>query len=210
MTSLSRTTLSLLLLSFIPQIASPASLCAEEWMELFNGKDLSGWQVNEHPESIFVKDGLLVVNGPRAHAFYVGPGGHAEFTNFHLKVEVMTTPGSNSGIYIHTKFLDRGWPNRGYEAQVNNSHTDPKQTGGLYDVKDNYQTPVKDNEWFEYEIIVEGKHIVIKINGQTITDYTEPADLDRPTRQLSSGTFAIQAHDPKSKVMYRSFKVKQL
>jgi hypothetical protein len=64
--------------------------------------------------------------------------------------------------------------------------------------------------WFTYEIIVEGKHIVTKIDGKVITDYTEPADLNRPERQLSSGTFALQIHDPGSKVQYRNIQVKVL
>ncbi len=122
----------------------------------------------------------------------------------------MTTPGSNSGIYFHTRYQEDGWPNHGYEAQVNQTHGDPKKTGGLYNVQDNYKAPAKDNEWFDYEITVEGKHIVIKIDGKTISDYTEPADLVRPDRQLSSGTFAIQAHDPKSKVYFRNLRVKPL
>eukprot|EP01043_Picozoa_sp_COSAG02_P108969 COSAG02_NODE_45019_length_361_cov_0.583969_1_plen_64_part_10 len=63
-------------------------------------------------------------------------------------------PGANSGIYFHTKFLKSGWPNRGYEAQVNNTQSDKKKTGGLYNVKDNFKAPVKDNEWFDYDIIV--------------------------------------------------------
>ena len=64
--------------------------------------------------------------------------------------------------------------------------------------------------WFLYEIIVNGKNIVVKIDGKVITDYTEPADLKRPERQLSSGTFAIQCHDPGSKVKYRNIQVKVL
>lgn len=182
----------------------------EEWISLFNGKDLSGWKVNENPESFRVDDGLLVVNGPRSHAFYQGPDGKATFKNFHLKAEVMTKEKANSGIYFHTRFQDSGWPNRGYEAQVNNSHGDPKKTGGLYNVQDNYDAVAKDDEWFNYEIIVDGKHIVVKIDGKTVSDYTEPDDLDRPERQLSEGTFAIQAHDPGSKVLYRSIEVKPL
>jgi hypothetical protein len=106
--------------------------------------------------------------------------------------------------------LNQGWPDKGYEAQVNNTQGDPKKTGGLYDVKDNFRAPAKDNEWFEYEIIVQDKRVQVKINGETITDYTEPEDLDRPQRQLASGTFALQAHDPDSKVYYRDLKVKRL
>jgi hypothetical protein len=180
------------------------------WIELFNGKDMSGWKIAEHPDAFQVEDGKMVVFGPRAHAFYVGPDGNASFKNFHFQADVMTTPGSNSGIYFHTQYQNQGWPSRGYEAQVNQTHRDPKKTGGLYNVQDNYEVPAKDNEWFKYEIIVEGKHIVVKIDGKTISDYTEPGELDRPDRQLSSGTFALQAHDPMSKVYYRNLRVKPL
>jgi hypothetical protein len=191
-------------------LVQPIMADEDEWISLFNGKDLSGWKVGENPESVSVRDGQIVVFGPRAHAFYVGTNGEATFKNFHCKAEVKTTPGSNSGVYFHTKYQENGWPNRGYEAQVNNSHTDPKRTGGLYNVKDNYRDVAKDNEWFEYEIIVEGKHIVVKIDGKTVSDYTEPAELDRRDRRLSSGTFALQAHDPKSTVYYRNIRVKKL
>jgi hypothetical protein len=183
----------------------------EAWTELFNGKDLTGWKVNEHKDAVYVEDGCLVTHGRRAHAFYVGKGDGTEvYKDFHLRAEVKTEPKANSGIYFHTKYLASGWPNKGYEAQVNNTHSDPKKTGGLYSVQDNFQAPAKDGEWFTYEIIVRGKHIVIKINDQTISDYTEPEDLDRPERQLSEGLFALQAHDPGSKVYYRGIKVRRL
>jgi hypothetical protein len=198
--------------AIIVLLLSQTGLLAQEdgWENMFNGKNLLGWHVNESPESVFVEDGCLVVNGPRAHAFYVGPNGQTDVTDFHFKAKVMTKPSANSGIYFHTRFLDSGWPDRGYEAQVNNTQQDKKKTGGLYNVQDNYEAPVKDDEWFDYEIIVEGKHIVIKINGKTISDYTEPADLNRPDRQLSSGTFALQAHDPGSKVLYKDMSFKRL
>ena len=100
------------------------------WISMFNGKDLAGWKANEKPGSFKVEDGAIVVNGPRSHAFYVGDEGKAEFKDFHLKADVMTMPNSNSGIYFHTRFLDEGWPDRGYEAQVNNTYKkDPKKTG---------------------------------------------------------------------------------
>lgn len=189
-------------------IFSTTCMAQEDWVSMFNGKDLSGWRVNENKGSVYVEDGALVTHGPRAHAFFVGDDGKADFKDFHFKAKVMTKPKANSGIYFHTRYLESGWPNMGYEAQVNNTQGDPKKTGGLYNVKDNFKAPVKDNEWFDYEIIVKGKHIVVKINGKTISDYTEPADLDRPERQLSNGTFALQAHDPGSKVMYKDLNYK--
>ena len=180
------------------------------WQTMFNGTDLTGWKVNENPESVYVEDGCLVAHGKRAHAFFIGDEGNAEFTNFHFKAKVKTTKGSNSGIYFHTKFLKKGWPDRGYEAQVNNTQRDKKKTGGLYNVQDNFKAPVEDGEWFDYEIVVNGKHIVIMINGDTISDYSEPLNLDRPERCLSSGTIAIQAHDPGSKVFYKDLMIKPI
>lgn len=198
-----------LLLALIPANLVSAQT---EWQTMFNGKNLDGWRINENPDSFKVVDGCLVVEGPRGHAFYTGKDekNAEKITDFHFKAKVQTMPGANSGIYFHTKFLKSGWPNRGYEAQVNNTQSDKKKTGGLYNVKDNFKAPVKDNEWFDYDIIVKGKHIVVKINGDTISDYTEPDNLDRPERQLSSGTFAIQAHDPGSKVLYKDLKFKDL
>ena len=189
-------------------LISSISMAQDDWVSMFNGKDLNGWRVNENKDSVYVEKGALVTHGPRAHAFFVGPDGKADFKNFHFKAKVMTLPKANSGIYFHTQYLDSGWPDKGYEAQVNNTQKDPKKTGGLYNVKDNFKAPVKDNEWFDYEIIVKGKHIVVKINGKTVSDYTEPEGLDRPNRQLSSGTFALQAHDPDSKVMYKDLNYK--
>ncbi len=201
-------TLSLSVLSVTPQPTGNAP--PDEWIKMFDGQTLDGWRVNENQPSVYVEDGCLVTHGPRAHAFYVGEDGKADFKNFHFKAKVKTMPGSNSGIYFHTQFLESGWPDKGYEAQVNNTQGDPKKTGGLYAVQDNFKAPVKDDEWFDYEIIVRDKHIVVKINGDTISDYTEPDDLNRPNRQLSSGTFALQAHDPNSKVYYKDLFVKPL
>jgi len=70
--------------------------------------------------------------------------------------------------------------------------------------------PSKDDVWFEYYIKVEGKHIVLKIDGKTTVDWVEPADWDpakalkgMPGRKLSAGTIALQAHDPKSTTYYK-------
>ncbi|HEX3134129.1 MAG TPA: DUF1080 domain-containing protein [Planctomycetota bacterium] len=209
--------LSALALSFTLAVgAFGAALSAADdgFVSLFDGKTLDGWKINEHPDGLKVEDGCIVVNGERAHVFYDGAVGNHDFKNFHLKAEVMTFPHANSGIYFHTAFQNDGWPSKGYEAQVNNTHGDPKKTAGLYNVKDNFEAPAKDEVWFTYEIIVEGKHVVTKIDGKVITDYTEPADVQRPAdmkgRVLSSGTFALQIHDPGSKVKYRNIQVKIL
>lgn len=190
---------------------SATALAEEGWISLFDGKTLDGWKANELPENWKVIDGAIVTSGPRSHLFYVGKDENkpAEFTNFHFKAEVMTTPGSNSGLYFHTKFQPDGWPSVGYEAQVNNTHKDPVKTASLYNTVKNLEAPAKDDEWFTEEIIVEGKHIITKVNGKTIVDYTEPDDK-KGTVKLSKGTFAIQAHDPMSSVKYKNIQVKPL
>lgn len=179
------------------------------FISLFDGKSLEGWKVGENADSFSVKDGMIIANGPCAHLFYVGDVENHNFTNFHFKADVKTTKGSNSGLYFHTKFQESGWPSIGYEVQVNQTHGDPKKSSGLYGVKDVFKTPVKDGEWYTQEIIVQGKRIITKINGKTMVDFTEP-DGVTGGRKLSSGTFAIQAHDPNSLVMFKNIMVKPL
>ena len=183
------------------------------FVSLFDGKTLDGWKLaTENPGSWKVVDGKLMCDGPRCHLVYDGE--LAPVREFHFVAEVMTTPGSNAGIYFHTKYQDEGWPQFGYECQVNVSHTDPKKTSSLYGV-DNVADPgVKDNEWYTQEIIVKGRRIQLKVNGETLVDHTEPenkqAESAQFERRLGEGTFALQAHDPKSKVYFRNLRVKKI
>lgn len=188
---------------------------ADGWVSLFNGKDLTGWKVNEAPEGVKVEDGNIVISGKRAHVFYAGDVKGANFKNFEFKAEVFVKPNSNSGIYFHTKFQDEGWPDNGFESQVCAAgYKDPRKTGSLYAVKDLAESPVKDEEWFEYHIKVVGKKVEIAINGKKVNEWTQPDDWKSPkgfkNRVLGSGTFALQVHDPGSKVMYRNLRVKPL
>ncbi|MCS5572444.1 MAG: DUF1080 domain-containing protein [Pseudomonadales bacterium] len=182
------------------------------WVTIFDGKSFSGWKASENADSWKVEDGAFVCHGPRSHLFYTGA--KEPFVNFEFKAEVMTTPGSNGGIYFHTRYQEDGWPKYGFEAQVNITHGDPKKTGSLYGIVDVSNPPAKDNEWWTQHIIVKGKQIIIKINDKVVVDYTEPEDA-KPTsdgfvRVLDKGTFAFQAHDPKSKVSFRNVQVKRL
>ena len=118
----------------------------------------------ENQETFRVEDGLIVAHGPRSHLFYTGPVAEHDFKNFELEVEAMTTPGSNSGVFFHTEFQEEGWPARGYEAQVNNSHTDPRLTGSLYAIEDVLEKRVRDNEWFVERITVRDRRIIIQVN----------------------------------------------
>jgi hypothetical protein len=194
-------------------LGMPGRGTAEEgWTSLFDGKTFNGWKASENTDSWTIEDGALVCHGPRSHLFYMGD--LAPFVDFEWKSEVMTKPGSNSGIYFHTRYQQEGWPQYGYEVQVNNTHKDPKKTGGLYAVSDVFEAPAKDDEWFEMHIAVQGKRIVVKVDGKTVVDYSEPEDGPPAAggfhRVLDKGTFALQAHDPNSKVCFKNIRVKKL
>lgn len=198
-----------------------AAAASGEWQSLFDGKSLTGWQANESPETWKVEDGAIVNRGPRSHLFYTGPVGNHDFKNFEFVAEVKTTAASNSGIYIHTKFAPEPWPVAGYECQVintgrefNGGYVERKMTGSIYAVRNNWRAPVRDNVWFEYRIKVSGKTIQTFIDGELICQYTESPNAwrakDKPGRYLSSGTFALQGHDPDSHVFFRNLRVRAL
>jgi hypothetical protein len=190
---------------------SAAEKTEDGWVTLFDGKSLDGWKANENLGSWEIAVGAIVCQGQRSHLFYMGD--QTPLKNFHLKVDVLTKPGSNAGIYFHTRFQESGWPKHGYEAQVNNTGGDPQKTGSLYSVKSVTEAPAKDDTWFTQEIIVEGTRIQIKVDGKTLVDFTEEPDRKAGadfTRILSEGTIAFQAHDPNSRVYFKNIRLKKL
>jgi hypothetical protein len=208
-----------------PLLAKPA---AQDWIPLQDGKSLAGWKAGKRPESWVVEDGAFVTHGGPSHLFYVGkvgPRHHpGEFRNFELAAEVMTSPGANSGIYVHTRLRpEEDWPSAGYELQVINSnppaekmngYIEHKMTGSIYAVRNTWVAPARDQQWFEYRIRVVGKTIQTFIDDELICEYAEAEGAfradDKTGRRLGSGTFALQAHDPGSVVKYRNIKVKIL
>jgi len=195
---------------FIARLAS--AQVEEGFTSLFDGKTFAGWQTAvEHTNTWSIADGALVAHGDRCHLFYVGD--EKPFKNFELKVDVLAEPHSNGGIYFHTHYQASGWPTNGFECQVNVSHSDWKKTGSLYDVANLGNTPAKDNEWWTQDITVQGDKVTVKINDVVVLEYTEPPGAQPGkvfTRKLAEGTFALQAHDPKSVIHYKNIRVKRL
>ena len=211
------------------------------FINLFDGKSLDGWKVGHDAEVFKVQDGMIEMECPSghgpAHLFYVGDiNGHV-FKNFDLKVDVLTFPYANSGIYFHTQYQESGWPNHGLECQVNNSHSDWRRTGSLWGVTniswgpetppDNNQEPtsildkpaVVDNTWYTQEVIYENGAVTVKLNDRVVIQYTIPdADTEHklPTGNtwLPQGTFALQGHPPlpgkASKTWFKNIRVKVL
>ena len=198
-------------------LLAATSLAAADagWTSLFNGKDLTGWKPNENPATFSVHDGAIVAHGPRSHCFYVGSFHNHTFKDFELKVDIMTKPNSNGGVYIQTEYQDKGFPDKGFEVQVNNTYnTDPRRTGSLYEVADNAKEVAKDNQWFTEDILAKGNTITVKVDGKLTAQWTQPADWkgtkDFAGRRIGAGTIALQAHDPGSIVYYKNIRIKLL
>jgi hypothetical protein len=186
----------------------------EDWVSLFDGESTAGWQANEKPESFTVENSELKLHGGMAHLFCVKEG-FSDLKNFEFKAEIKTLPNANSGIFFHTENRGPGAVKKGYEAQINTSFAkDSRKTGSLVDVKDIDRSPVNDNEWFEFHLVVNGKQIQVNINGKSVIDYTEdPKPVrkkGREERLLSHGAIALQAHDPGSTTYFRKIQVKKL
>ena len=204
------------------------------FISLFDGHSLDGWTPTEDtPNTFVVKDGQLLAKGGKAHLFYTGDVEDSDFENFELKMKVKTMAKSNSGVYFHTRYQKDGWPKIGFEAQVNSMHSDPKKTGSLYnivniwapleveapylaEVKNNGEiyllqpkSPSTDGEWFDYYIKVMDKNIIIKVNGLTMVNWTQPIDWSKD-RRIGSGTIGLQAHDPTCEVYYKDIMIKIL
>jgi len=194
------------------------------WTSLFNGKDFTGWKIGGPAASFTLQDGAIVANGAASHCYYDGSFRNHSFRNFELKVDIMTRPGSNGGVYVLTEFQEVGgrvrasgnFPSKGFEIQVNNSHTDRIRTGSLYHVRDILdQSPAKDDEWFTEHIIVKGDTISVHVNGKQVVQWTQPPDwtggAEGPGRKIiGPGTIALQAHDPNSTVYYKNIRIKPL
>ena len=199
----------------------PTTLRAEaDWIPLFDGRTLHGWKAGENSRSFRVVDGQIAAAGPRAHLFYTGRARNASFKNFELKAEVMPGAGAESGIYFHTSFQAKGWPEKGFKVQIDNTYPgegdyrERRKTGSLYGVRDVYKAFASDNEWSQLHILVRGKQVQVRLNDTLLVDYLEPdppvVEPDYPGRVLGRGTFALECHDANSKVLFRDIQVKPL
>ena len=215
MSALMKRTLFYALVSTALITASAPLLAAEVepgFTPLCDGKTFDGWKMaDENKNTWTIQDGAFVARGNRCHLYY--DGDLKPFKNFHLKIDVVTEPVSNGGIYFHTKYQSEGWPKGGFECQVNNTHGDWIKTGSLWGIVNVGLRAAEDNKWWTQEIMVKGNTVTVIIDGKKMLEYVEPAgavagkDFER---KISEGTFALQGHDPKSTVRYKNIRVKKL
>jgi hypothetical protein len=152
----------------------------DEWVQLFNGKDLTGWKIPPKPggaiEEVIpkekdgkviayygklkkdgkevplwrVEDGVLIGSGPASHLF----SERGDYKNFHFRIEAQINDKGNSGQYFRTKF-GPGFP-RGFEAQINATHGDPVKTGSLY--PDGREKDMREEETYKQIAVLEAPH----------------------------------------------------
>jgi hypothetical protein len=176
-----------------PQEAKPG-----KWIKMFNGKNLDGWKTNENPEAWKAVDGTIVGDGAVSHLFWM----KEECENCEFKAMVKISDGGNSGMYFRTAF-GPGFP-KGYEAQVNSSHKDPKRTGSLYNFKNVMEQLVPPDTWFTQDIIANGNHIIIKVNDKVAVDYVDEKNT------YTKGYLALQQHNKGSIVTYKDLMFRKL
>ncbi|MGL4400191.1 MAG: 3-keto-disaccharide hydrolase [Luteolibacter sp.] len=199
---------SLFLLAVIAAWVVPMTAAELEsgFISLFDGKTLDGWKTNETPDSFSVEDGAIKAFGKRCHLFYEGPVNGAKFKDFELRMDVMTRPNSNGGVFFHTEFQKEGWPS-GYEVQVNNTQKDPQKSGTLYNTVKNLE-PFADDTWMKYVITVKDGTVKVVVNDKELVNYQTEAATTK--LKPEGGTLAIQAHDPGSTTLYKNLRIKVL
>ena len=209
----------------------------EGFVQLFNGKDLTGWKLPEKPGGNIVsthpvekdgkvvayegklkdgktvplwrvEDGVLIGSGPASHLF----SERDDYENFVYRVEAMINDHGNSGQYFRTKY-GPGFPN-GYEAQINATHGDPIRTGSLYPAgklgkyKDKITVMNTAPHKADEWFIQE---VTAKGNHITIkVNGKTTLDWDDPEMTHMKGHFALQGHDPGTVVKFRKIEVKEL
>jgi hypothetical protein len=195
----------------------------DEWLQLFNGKDLTGW-THVGPGDQYVEDGLIKSHGGMGLLYYRG----AKFGNCVIRVVYrMRDENSNSGVFIRIPIEPREeWMpvNYGYEVQIDNKpelsdEDEYHYTGTLYSLtKPLAKTGKPGPEWNTMEITLDGLHTIVYLNGVKVTDYTEGDPV--PARKFDFepfrgrrpeyGYMGIQNHSEKDVVFFKEVAVRPI
>jgi glucose/arabinose dehydrogenase len=171
------------------------------WTPLFDGKTLDGWRASDGGQWK-VEQGEIVGSGAASHLF--SPRG--DYKDFELRAKCKINDGGNSGLYFRAQYGD-GWP-KGYEAQVNSTHSDPIKTGSLYGLAPIKTQLIPPETWFDYHVTcrdeANGTHITIRVNDVVVTDFVDTE------RRFASGHVALQQHHDGSVVRWREIGIRTL
>jgi hypothetical protein len=184
--------ISLFLSTLAAQNVKPPKLAGEDWVQLFNGKDLTGW-VEVGKEKWTVEDGEI--KGEAVSKAYGYLQTDKDYKDFHLSIKFKCVGNGNSGVFFHTAFKP-GTPDitRGLQFEVDCRIG--QHTGGIYgDGRGWIVWPSPENEltvrkgdWNEYTLKVEGNRYVSRLNGVVMVDFTDP------NPKSFDGPIALQLH----------------
>jgi hypothetical protein len=194
---------------------------AAERRQLFNGKDLTGWQMirTEAQDTFVAEDGVMHTTGHKGDLLFTGEKiGKA---TLHV-VYKMSNDHGNSGVFIRIPEVTTKEPdliNKGIEVQIDNRDNDYHCTGVLYSWTKAKARPYKPaGEWNTLDITIDGPRTIVKVNGVLVTDYdgvspvppkAHPWEPERGPR-ADSGYIAVQAHDPSAVITFKEISVEPL
>lgn len=167
-------------------------LPGEDWVRIFNEKDLSGW-VNVGNEKWTVEDGVL--HGVALTKGYGYLKTEKNYKDFHLSLKFKCEGSGNSGVFFHVDFKP-GTADVRQGPQFEIDCTIGRHTGGVYDVGRQWivwpapenETVVRKGEWNEYLLKVEGNRYISRLNGVQLIDYVDPKPFGE------DGGIALQLH----------------
>jgi hypothetical protein len=174
-----------------PKPARP-KLHGEDWVQLFNGKYLTGWnQVGE--EKWNVVDG--VIHGIAVTKRYGYLQTDKDYKDFHMSIKFLCEGSGNSGVFFHSRFKP-GSVDIVQGLQFEVDCTIGRHTGGIYGDGRNWivwpspqnETVVRKGEWNEMLMTVVGNRYTSRLNGVTMIDFTDPAP------RSFDGTISLQLH----------------
>ncbi len=212
-----KTILALLTLVLVTGFSSDDS-----WTQLFNGKDLTGWE-QVGPGSFVVEDGLLKTVGGMGMILYPAQ----MFGDVVIRVVYKVKDNDcNSGVFIRIpeKPADE-WVavNKGYEVQIDNGkrHVGGEYhcTGVLYSQTKALAHPQKEvGEWNTMEITLDGDRTIVTVNDVKVTDFKEGDPVPAKTRDFEpergprplKGYIGLQNHDSLSVVYFKEVAVRPL
>jgi len=177
-------------------------------VNLFNGTDLTGWEIYG-TELWYVKDGLLVCeSGPDKKYGYLATRDY--YDDYDLTVEFKQEADGNSGVFIRS-FIEEDVRVNGWQVEVAPKGRD---TGGIYEsygrgwierIPDEKETILKEKDWNTLRIKVQGNNVTTWLNGE------EMVNLDDDKIGAGKGRIALQIHDGGGiKVLWRSLKLTTL
>ena len=163
-----------------------------EWVSLFNGKDLSGW-VEIGKEKWTVENG--VIHGAAISKAYGYLQTDKKYKDFEMGIRFKCEGSGNSGLFFHVDFKP-GTPNVSQGLQFEIDCAVNKHSAGLYGDGRGWvvwpapekEPVIRQSDWNEMQIKVEGNRYISRLNGVEMVDFTDP----KP--KSFDGFIALQLH----------------